>query len=46
MLTEVVNRLRFLTVRIASIETSLGSGYIGDAGQYYSGYNSTEIPLG
>jgi hypothetical protein len=32
MLTEVINRLRFLTVRIGSIETSLGSGYIGDAG--------------
>jgi hypothetical protein len=46
MLTETVNRLRFITSRISAIEISLGSGYIGDAGQYYIGYNSTELPIG
>jgi len=39
-----VNRLRFLTERIGSIETSIGSGYIGDAGAIYNGYNCSEIP--
>jgi hypothetical protein len=44
LLTESINRLRFLTERIGSIETSIGSGYIGDAGAIYNGYNCTEIP--
>ena len=45
ILHEIVDRLRFITDRLMTMEEALGVGYITDAGQAgYSAYVSKVVP--